>query len=62
MLGELIELVARIWQADSEIRDRSVLGERQALAKATLRPGAGGYNCCAPAGGQGPARNEGIYS
>jgi hypothetical protein len=29
MLGELIELVARIWHADSEIRDRSVLGASQ---------------------------------
>jgi hypothetical protein len=27
MLGELIELVARIWHADSEIRNRSVLGD-----------------------------------
>ena len=27
MLGDLIELVAGIWQADSEIRDRSLLGE-----------------------------------
>ena len=29
MLGELIELVARIWEADSEIRDRSLLGESE---------------------------------
>lgn len=29
MLGELIELIARIWHADSEIRDGSVLGESE---------------------------------
>jgi hypothetical protein len=29
MLGDLIELVARIWRADSEIRDRSLLGESE---------------------------------
>jgi hypothetical protein len=29
MLGELIELVARIWHADSEIRDRSLLGQSE---------------------------------
>lgn len=29
MLGELIELVARIWHADSEMRDRSLLGESE---------------------------------
>ena len=29
MLGELIELVVRIWHADSEIRDRSLLGESE---------------------------------
>jgi hypothetical protein len=29
MLGDLIELVMRIWQADSEIRDRSLLGESE---------------------------------
>lgn len=29
MLGDLIELVARIWEADSEIRDRSLLGESE---------------------------------
>jgi hypothetical protein len=27
MLGQLIELIARIWEADSQIRDRSRLGE-----------------------------------
>jgi hypothetical protein len=27
MLTELIELIARIWKADSEMRDRSLLGE-----------------------------------
>ena len=29
MLDELIELVARIWHADSEIRDRSLMGESE---------------------------------
>jgi hypothetical protein len=29
MLGHLIELIARIWEADSEIRDRSLLGESE---------------------------------
>ena len=29
MLGHLIELIARIWEADSEIRDRSVLGQSE---------------------------------
>jgi hypothetical protein len=29
MIGELIELVAHIWHADSEIRDRSLLGESE---------------------------------
>ena len=29
MLGDIIELVARIWRADSEIRDRSLLGESE---------------------------------
>ena len=29
MIGPLIELIARIWEADSEIRDRSVLGESE---------------------------------
>ena len=29
MLGDLIELVARIWHADSEIRRRSLLGESE---------------------------------
>ena len=29
MIAELIELVARIWHADSEIRDRSLLGESE---------------------------------
>jgi hypothetical protein len=29
MLGDLIELVCRIWKADSEIRDRSLLGESE---------------------------------
>jgi len=29
MLGDLIELVARIWHADSEVRDRSLLGESE---------------------------------
>lgn len=29
MLGDLIELVARIWHADSAIRDRSLLGESE---------------------------------
>lgn len=29
VLGELIELVARIWQADSEIRESSVVGESE---------------------------------
>jgi len=29
VLGELIELVVRIWHADSEIRDRSLLGESE---------------------------------
>ena len=29
MLGDLIELVARIWHADPEIRDRSLLGESE---------------------------------
>ena len=36
MLGPLIELIARIWEADSEIRDRSLLGEselREAVAQ-----------------------------
>ena len=36
MLGNLIELVARIWHADSEIRDRSLLGESE-LDKRTRR-------------------------
>jgi MoxR-like ATPase len=29
VLAELIELVARIWQADSEIRESSVVGESE---------------------------------
>ena len=29
MLVELIELVTRIWQADSEIRESSVVGESE---------------------------------
>ena len=29
MIGELIELVARIWHADSEIRDRSVMSQSE---------------------------------
>jgi hypothetical protein len=29
MLGPLIDLIARIWEADSEIRDRSVFGESE---------------------------------
>ena len=29
MLVELIELVARIWRADSEMRDRSLFGESE---------------------------------
>ena len=29
MLGSLIDLIARIWEADSEIRDRSLLGESE---------------------------------
>ncbi len=29
MLADLIELVADIWRADSEIRDRSLLGESE---------------------------------
>lgn len=29
MLGELIELVRRIWHADSEMRDRSLMGESE---------------------------------
>lgn len=27
LIGHLIELIAQIWQADSEVRDRSILGE-----------------------------------
>jgi hypothetical protein len=26
-IGQLIELVAEVWRADSRIRDRSILGE-----------------------------------
>jgi hypothetical protein len=29
MLGPLIELIARVWEADSEIRDCSLLGESE---------------------------------
>jgi hypothetical protein len=29
MLSEFIELIARIWKADSEMRDRSLLGESE---------------------------------
>ena len=29
MLGHLIELIARIWEADSDIRDRSRFGESE---------------------------------
>jgi hypothetical protein len=29
MLGDLIEFIARIWRADSEMRDRSLLGESE---------------------------------
>ena len=29
LIGYLIELVARIWDADTEIRDRSILGESE---------------------------------
>jgi len=29
MIGRLIELVVRIWHADSQIRDRSLLGESE---------------------------------
>jgi hypothetical protein len=36
MFGHLIELIARIWKADSEIRDRSLLGE-SALDKQSHR-------------------------
>jgi hypothetical protein len=36
MLDYLIEIVARIWHADSEIRDRSLLGESE-LDKRTRR-------------------------
>jgi len=28
-IGDLIELVASLWQADSELRDRSVFGESE---------------------------------
>jgi hypothetical protein len=39
MLGSIIELIARIWAADSEIRDRSVFGESE-LEKQSRRSGA----------------------
>ena len=29
MLGDLIEFIARIWHTDSQMRDRSLLGESE---------------------------------